>query len=45
LTLTGTSTETIGGYTWYRVTYQGTTKYIASSLITNTKPKEDDKLK
>lgn len=43
LTLTGTSTETINGYTWYRVTYQGSTKYIASSLITYTKPKEDDK--
>lgn len=43
LTLTGTSTETIEGYTWYRVTYQGATKYIASSLITYTKPKEDDK--
>lgn len=43
LTLTGTSTETIDGYTWYRVTYQGSTKYIASSLITYNKPKEDDK--
>lgn len=43
LTLTGTSTETIDGYTWYRVTYQGATKYIASSLITYTKPKEDEK--
>lgn len=43
LTLTGTSTETIDGYTWYRVTYQGSTKYIASSLITYTKPKEDKK--
>ncbi len=48
LTLTGTSTETIDGYTWYRVTYQGSTKYIASSLITYTKPdndKEDDENK
>ena len=47
LTLTGTSTETIDGYTWYRVTYQGGTKYIASSLITYNKPEnkdnEDDK--
>lgn len=43
LTLTGTSTETINGYTWYRVTYQGATKYVASSLVTTTKPKEDDK--
>ncbi|MCI9039714.1 MAG: cadherin-like beta sandwich domain-containing protein [Clostridia bacterium] len=43
LTLTGTSTGTIDGYTWYRVTYQGSTKYIASSLITYTAPKEDEK--
>lgn len=43
LTLTGTSTGTIDGYTWYRVTYQGSTKYIASSLITYTDPKADEK--
>lgn len=42
LTLTGTSTETIDGYTWYRVTYQGSTKYIASSLITYNKPDDKD---
>lgn len=44
LTLTGTSTETVNGYTWYRVTYKGSTKYIASSLVTYNKPKdkEDD---
>ncbi len=43
LKLTGTSTETINGYKWYRVTYDGATKYIASSLITETKPKEEKK--
>lgn len=43
LKLTGTSTETINGYVWYRVSYNGATKYIASSLITETKPKEDPK--
>ncbi|MCI9412912.1 MAG: cadherin-like beta sandwich domain-containing protein [Clostridia bacterium] len=43
LTLTGTSTETINGYTWYRVTYQGSTKYVASSLVTYNKPKDEDK--
>ena len=42
LTLTGTSTQNIGGYTWYRVTYQGGTKYIASSLITYNKPDDKD---
>ncbi len=41
LTLTGTSTEKIGGYVWYRVTYNGSTKYVASSLITETKPEEE----
>lgn len=43
LTLTGTSTETVNGYTWYRVTYQGSTKYVASSLITYNKPDNKDK--
>lgn len=43
LKLTGTSTENINGYVWYRVTYNGATKYIASSLITETKPKEEEK--
>ncbi len=43
LTLTGTSSQTINGYTWYRVTYNGTTKYIASYLITYDKPEEEEK--
>ncbi len=42
LTLTGTSSETINGYTWYRVSYNGTTKYVASSLVTSTKPAEEE---
>lgn len=42
LKLTGTSKEVIDGYTWYKVTYKGQTKYIASSLITETKPKEEE---
>ena len=41
LKLTGTSSDTINGYTWYRVTYNGTTKYIASYLITYDKPEEE----
>lgn len=40
LTLTGTSSETINGYVWYRVKYNGATKYVASNLVTNTKPQE-----
>lgn len=43
LKLTGTSSETINDYTWYRVTYNGTTKYIASYLITYDKPEEEEK--
>ena len=42
LKLTGTSKETVNGYIWYRVQYNGATKYIASSLVTNTKPKEEE---
>lgn len=40
LRLTGTSTETINGYVWYRVTYNGQIKYVAKNLITETKPEE-----
>ena len=40
LTLTGTSTKEIDGYVWYRVSYQGTTKYVARVLLTETKPEE-----
>ncbi len=40
LTLTGTSSETINGYVWYRVTYNGATRYIANYLVSNTKPQE-----
>lgn len=38
MTLTGTSTKAVNGYVWYRVSYNGTTKYVASSLVTTTKP-------
>lgn len=42
LKLTGTSSQKVNGYTWYRVEYKGATKYVASSLVTSTKPKEDN---
>lgn len=45
LTLTGTSTERIDGYIWYRVTYKGETKYVASTLITTEKPEEEEEEK
>ena len=40
LKLTGTSTEKVNGYVWYRVTYNGQTKYVSKDLITETKPEE-----
>lgn len=43
LNITGTSTEKINGYVWYRVSYNGQTKYVASSLLTSTKPEEEKK--
>ena len=42
LTVTGTSTEKVNGYVWYRVNYNGT-KYIANFLLTDTKPAEKTK--
>lgn len=42
LTITGTSTERVNGYIWYRVNYNGTTKYVASNLLTNTNPTEEE---
>ena len=43
LKVTGTSTDKVNGYVWYRVSYNGSTKYVASSLLTNTKPEEEKK--
>lgn len=40
LKITGTSTEKVNGYVWYRVSYNGVTKYVASNLLTSTKPEE-----
>lgn len=37
LKVTGTSTEKVNGYIWYRVSYNGATKYVASSLLTDKK--------
>lgn len=40
LRLTGTSTEKVNGYVWYRVTYNGQIKYVVRDYITETKPEE-----
>lgn len=42
LKLTGTSTQKVNGYVWYRVTYNGQTKYVSRDLITETKPEEKE---
>ena len=41
LKITGTSTEKVNGYVWYRVSYNGVTKYVASNLLTSNKPEEN----
>ena len=43
LTVTATSTKTVNGYVWYRVSYNGQTKYVASSLLTAVKPEDETK--
>lgn len=45
LTVTGTSTDRVNNYIWYRVSYKGQTKYVSSSLITSTKPEENEEEK
>ena len=40
LTVTGTSSNKVNGYVWYRVSYNGQTKYVASYLLSDTKPEE-----
>lgn len=38
LTVTATSNNKVNGYIWYRVSYNGNTLYVASNLLTDTKP-------
>ena len=45
LLLTGTSTEKVNGYIWYRVTYNGQLRYIASQYVTEDEPKKEPTLK
>lgn len=42
LKLTGTSSQKVNGYVWYRVTYNGQTKYVSRDLITETNPQEKE---
>ena len=41
LTVTATSSNTVNGYVWYRVSYNGATKYVAGYLLTDKKPEEE----
>lgn len=41
LTVTATSSNKVNGYVWYRVTYNGQILYVASNLLTETKPEEE----
>lgn len=43
LKITGTSSNKVNDYIWYRVNYNGTTKYVVNSLVTSTKPAEEAK--
>ena len=43
LNVTATSTKRVNNYVWYRVSYNGQTKYVASNLLTDTKPEEEEK--
>ena len=45
LTVIGTSNEKVNGYVWYRVSYQGKTRYVASNLLTSEKPEENEEEK
>lgn len=41
LIVTATSNNKVNGYVWYRVSYNGQTKYVASNLLATTKPEEE----
>lgn len=41
LKVTATSSNKVNGYIWYRVSFNGQTLYVASNLVTTTKPEEE----
>lgn len=45
VTRTGICTETINGYTWSRIKYNGNTAYVISSSLTTVKPEEKEEEK
>lgn len=42
MTVTAKSNSEVDGYYWYKVSVNGTTGYVATSLVTNTKPTETE---
>lgn len=42
MTVTAKSNSEVDGYYWYKVSVNGTTGYVATSLVTNTKPAETE---
>ena len=42
VTVTATSTDKVNGYIWYKVLYNGQTKYVASGLLTSEKPGDEN---
>ena len=41
MTITAKSDSKVDGYYWYKVSVNGTVGYVATSLVTTTKPEED----
>lgn len=41
VTVIATSTNTVNGYVWYKVSYNGQTKYVAGYLLTDKEPEEE----
>ena len=41
LKVTATSSNKVNGYVWYRISFNGQTLYVASNLLTTTKPEEE----
>lgn len=42
MTVTAKSNSEVDGYYWYKVSVNGTIGYVATSLVTNTKPEETE---
>ena len=43
LSVVATSNNKVNGYTWYKVNYKGSIRYVAAELLTSEKPVEEEK--